>query len=136
MIIRSAVLEGTVDEAYWGHVRSPDEYCRSSGHRHLSRNYGIRLRRPVETEAGAPAIYMIFDLHFETLDAMHAALASPVRGLVREQIGKAMTGVHGQGLSPRPGGRPRRAWRALTTLITGAGLVGWLTAEAAGRAGR
>ena len=72
---------------------------------------------------------MVFDLYFDTLDSMHAALASPVRALVREQIGKAMSAFTGKVYHLVLEEGPAAAWRALTTLITGAGLVGWLTAE-------
>ena len=50
----------------------------------------VRLRWPAESEAGAPAIYVVFDLYFDDLAAMHAALASPVRQQVRESLGAVM----------------------------------------------
>ena len=96
MIIRSAVLEGRVAEA---DRAAFDHQMRHAVLQAIATYPGIRevrLRRPVETEAGAPSVYMVFDLYFETLEAMHAALASPVRGLVREQIGKAMTAFTGK----------------------------------------
>jgi hypothetical protein len=33
---------------------------------------------------------MVFDLYFDSLDAMNAALASPTRQAVRQQIGAVM----------------------------------------------
>lgn len=90
MIIRSAVLEGRVAE--------PDRaaFDRQMGETVLAAiaTYpglrDVRLRRPAETEAGAPAVYMQFDLRFDSLEAMHAALATPTRQQVRETIAAAM----------------------------------------------
>lgn len=56
----------------------------------------VRLRRQVEVEVGAPPIYMIFDLVFDGLEAMHSALASPIRQEVRAEIGKAMQAFRGK----------------------------------------
>ena len=50
----------------------------------------VRLRKPAEAEPGAPAVYVQFDLYFDDLPAMHAALASPVRQEVRETIAAVM----------------------------------------------
>lgn len=90
MIIRSAVLEGTVAEA---DRAAFDRHMSQTVLAEIGRYPGIRqvkLRRPVEQEAGAPPVYMIFDLYFDDLAAMHAALASPVRAQVRETIGQGM----------------------------------------------
>ena len=135
MIIRSAVLEGTVAEA---DREAFDRQMETAVLPAIATYPGIvevRLRRPVEAETGAPPVYMVFDLYFETLDAMQAALASPVRGLVREADREGDGGLHGQGLSPRPGGRSRPALRTLTTLITGAGARRLSHRRAAGGAG-
>lgn len=96
MIIRSAVLEGTVADADRAVF---DQHMATSVVQAIARYPGIRdvrLRRPVETEAGAPAIYMIIDLHFGTLADMHAALASPVRQEVRGQLGQFMSKFQGR----------------------------------------
>jgi hypothetical protein len=96
MIIRSAVLEGTVAEAEratFDHqmgVNVRDAIARYPGIR------AVRLRRPVEAESGAPPVYLVFDLHFETLAAKHEALASPVRQDVRGQIAQAMSAFQGR----------------------------------------
>jgi hypothetical protein len=96
MIIRSAVLEGTVadaDKADFNRRMATsvrDAIARYPGLR------DVRLRWPAETEAGAPPIYVIFDLYFDDLAAMHAALASPVRQEVRVQIGAAMRAFSGK----------------------------------------
>jgi hypothetical protein len=96
MIIRSAVLEGTVAEANRAEF---DEQMVTAVLPAIATYPGIlevRLRRPVEQEPGAPPVYMVFDLYFETVEAMHTALASPVRAVVREQIGKAMSAFSGK----------------------------------------
>jgi hypothetical protein len=96
MIIRSAVLEGVVAEA---DQDAFDQQMVNSVLPAIATYPGIRevrLRRPVENEPGAPSVYMVFDLYFETLEAMHAALASPVRAIVREQISKAMSAFSGK----------------------------------------
>ena len=90
MIIRSAVLEGSVAEA------DRDAFDRQMGETVLQAIatypglHEVRLRKPAETEAGAPAVYIQFDLYFPDLAAMHAALASPVRLQVREVIAAVM----------------------------------------------
>ncbi len=96
MIIRSAVLEGTVAAE---HRDTFDTHMATHVLSAISRYPGIRdvrLRRPVETEAGAPPVYLVFDLWFETLADMHAALASPIRQEVRAQIADAMTLFEGK----------------------------------------
>lgn len=96
MLIRSAVLEGTVADADRAGF---DHQMRTSVVAAIARYPGIRavhLRKQVETEEGAPPIYMIFDLVFGDLAAMNAALASPVRQEVRSEIGKAMQAFKGR----------------------------------------
>lgn len=91
MIVRSAVLEGTVAAA---DRASFDRHMETTVLQAIARYPGlreVRLRRPVETEAGAAPVYMIFDLYFDSLAGMHAALASPVRQEVRAQIGQVMS---------------------------------------------
>ena len=90
MLIRSAVLEGTVAEA---DRAAFDHHMQTTVLQAIGRYPGIRavkLRRSVEAEAGAPPVYMIFDLYFDDLAAMHAALASDIRAEVRVQIAAAM----------------------------------------------
>jgi hypothetical protein len=96
MIIRSAVLEGSVAEA---DRATFDRQMNETVLAAIGTYPGIRevrLRRPVESEAGAPPVYVIFDLHFDTLAAMHAALASPVRQRVRETIAAVMPLFNGR----------------------------------------
>lgn len=96
MIIRSAVLEGTVAE---DRREAFDRHMTTTVVQAIARYPGIRsvrVRRPVETEAGAPPVYMIFDLAFDSLAAMHAALASPVRQEVRAKIAEIMSGFEGR----------------------------------------
>ena len=96
MIIRSAVLEG-----------SPRANDRASFDRHMETTVlqaiasypgivKVVLRKPLEQEAGAPLVYMVFDLYFPSLQAMHDALASSVRQKVREQLAQVMSGFDGK----------------------------------------
>jgi hypothetical protein len=90
MIIRSAVLEGEVPEA---DRATFDARMKDTVLPAILRYPGIRackLRWPAEQEAGAPPVHVIFDLHFDSLEAMHAALASETRQEVRRQLGEIM----------------------------------------------
>ena len=96
MIIRSAVLEGQVDDADRAGF---DRHMRTTVRDAIATYPGIvdvRLRWPVETEAGAPPIYVIFDLYFADLAAMQAALASPTRQAVRAALGEIMPTFKGR----------------------------------------
>lgn len=96
MIIRSAVLEGSVAAE---HRADFDHHMATTVLSAIARYPGIRevrLRRPVEQEAGAPPVYMMFDLSFETLADMHVALASPIRQEVRARISEVMTHFEGR----------------------------------------
>jgi uncharacterized protein (TIGR02118 family) len=90
MIIRTAVLEGDVPAADRAHFdRQMVEMVQPA----IGRYPGIRdvkLRWLAEQEAGAPPVYMTFDLYFDSLEAMHAALASDIRQEVRQQLGAIM----------------------------------------------
>ena len=90
MIIRSAILEGSIpatDRAQFdGQMAGPVLAA-------IGTYPGIRqvkLRRLVQADDGTPPVYMVFDLHFDSLDAMNAALASPTRQAVRQQIAAVM----------------------------------------------
>ena len=50
----------------------------------------------METDGDAPVIHVVFDLYFDDLAAMHAALASPVRQQVRTVIAAGMEGFKGR----------------------------------------
>ena len=96
MIIRSAVLEGTVPEA---HRAAFDTAMRGSVRSAIGRYPGlhtVKLRWPAEAEAGAPPVYVVFDLYFDSLDAMHVALASAVRQEVRQSLGVVMQMFEGR----------------------------------------
>ncbi len=90
MIVRSAFLEGTVAQAeragFDAHMAGP-VLAAIATYPHIRR---VRLRRTEQVDAGSPPNYMIFDLYFDSLDDMHAALASPVRQAVREKIAEGM----------------------------------------------
>lgn len=90
MILRSALLLGTVVpddqpdfDAYMREVVVP-EIGTYPGIR------GVTLRKLVQADDGAPPVYMQFDLMFDTLADMEAALASPVRTAVRDRIKAGM----------------------------------------------
>lgn len=90
MIIRSAFLEGSVAEAdraeFDAHMSGPVMAAIATypGLRE------VRLRKLARSEEGAPGIHMVFDLHFDSLQAMDAALASATRQAVRETIAQGM----------------------------------------------
>jgi len=96
MIVRTAILEGTVAAA-----------DRDRFDRHMSAVVlpaigfypgivEVKLRRTVEVDEGAPPVYMAFDLYFKSLDDMRAALASPIRQQVREEIAKGVAMFKGR----------------------------------------
>ena len=96
MIIRSAVLEGSVPAA---DRAAFDRHMQTKVRAAIATYPGItevRLRWPAETEAGAPPIHVIFDLYFPDLATMHAALASETRQQVRAMIAEAMPMFHGR----------------------------------------
>ena len=90
MIIRTAILEGSIPDAdqaqFDAQMSGPvlDAIGTYPGIRQ------VKLRRLVLADEGTPPVYMAFDLYFDSLDAMNAALASPTRQSVREQIGAVM----------------------------------------------
>ena len=96
MIVRSAVLEGSVAQAEQGRF---DSYMQQTAMAAIARYPGIRevrLRKPVQSEPGAPPVYMIFDLYFDDLEAMHQALASPIRTEVRLALAEMMPLLEGR----------------------------------------
>jgi antibiotic biosynthesis monooxygenase (ABM) superfamily enzyme len=96
MIIRTAVLEGSVaaaDRAGFDRQMNEDVLQAIATYPGIR---DVRIRWPAESEAGAPDIYVLFDLYFDSLEAMHAALASPVRHQVREKIGAVMPAFKGR----------------------------------------
>jgi len=96
MIIRSAYLEGTVapahQPAFDAHMSGPvlQAIATYPGLRQ------VRLRKLARGEDGAPAVYMVFDLYFDSLQAMDAALASATRQAVRETIAQGMKPFEGR----------------------------------------
>jgi uncharacterized protein (TIGR02118 family) len=96
MIIRSAYLEGTVAAAerpaFDAHMRGPVMAAIGSypGLR------AVRLRELARGEEGAPPVYMIFDLYFDSLADMDAALASATRQAVRATIQEGMRPFQGR----------------------------------------
>ena len=96
MIVRSAVLEGRVPEDRKAAFDDTMATAVVAAIRRYPGLVDVRLRRPVESEDGAPPVYMIFDLYFETLQAMKDALASPVRQEVRGVIAAGMKDFEGR----------------------------------------
>ena len=95
MILRSALLLGSVApddqpafDAYMRDVVVP-EIGTYPGIR------GVTLRKLVQADDGAPSVYMQFDLLFDSLADMDAALASPVRTAVRDRIKEGMAPFNG-----------------------------------------
>jgi len=96
LIIRTAVLEGTVPQTERAGF---DARMRDGVLPAIARYPGLRratLRRAAEQEPGAPSVYMTFELWFDDLAAMEAALASPVRQEVRARIAEAMGPFEGR----------------------------------------
>lgn len=90
MIVRSALLEGNVAEADQAEF---DRHMRETVVSEIRTYPGIRrvaLRKLAQADAGATPIYMQFDLYFDSLEAMDAALASPVRQAVQTRIKAGM----------------------------------------------
>ena len=90
MIVRSAFLEGTVPDSDRERF---DQLMRGPVLAAIGTYPGIRrvsLRRLLQADEGTAPTYMVFDLYFDSLDAMDAALASPTRQAVRQHIGQAM----------------------------------------------
>ena len=91
MIVRSAYLEGTVapaDCAEFDKRMSGDVMGLIASYPGIR---SVKLRRIEQADPGAPSIYMVFDLRFDSLADMDAALASPTRQAVRQKIGEAMS---------------------------------------------
>jgi len=90
MIVRSAFLEGTVAVAerarFDAHMAGP-VLAAIGTYPGIRR---VRLRRVEQADEGSPPNYMVFDLYFDSLDDMNAALASPIRQAVRELIAAGM----------------------------------------------
>ena len=95
MIIRSARLQGEVAPE---HQAEFEAYMRKTVLPSILEYPGIRgvsLRRLIETDAGAEPIYMQFDMMFDSVEAMNAALASPVRQSVQATIKAGMGSFKG-----------------------------------------
>ncbi len=90
MIVRSAYLEGTVadaDRAAFDALMCGEVIAAIATYPGIR---SVKLRRTLQADEGAPPVYMVFDLRFDSLAAMDAALASPTRQAVRQKIGEAM----------------------------------------------
>lgn len=96
MIVRSAVLEGRVPEDRRAAFDDTMATAVVAAIRRYPGLVDVRLRRPVEADDGAPPVYLVFDLYFDTLQAMKDALASPVRQEVRGVIAAGMKDFEGR----------------------------------------
>ncbi|WP_417587132.1 EthD family reductase [Pararhodobacter oceanensis] len=96
MIIRSALLLGQVaadrQEDFDRHMRE----VVVAKIRQYPRILDVTLRKTQASDDGAPEIYMQFDLMFDSLADMDAALASPVRDAVRAEIIAGMGDFQGR----------------------------------------
>ena len=90
MIVRTAILEGDVSIE---DRDTFDVYMRTTVVEQIMRYPGIRgveVRRRIHADESAPGIYMQFDLLFDDIAAMDAALSSPVRAEVQAKIKAGM----------------------------------------------
>jgi hypothetical protein len=95
MIVRSAYLEGHVAEAdYASFELGCDKVLEAIGT--YPRIRAAKLRRVCRSEENAPPVCMIFDLYFDSLEDMDAALASETRQLVRSMITEAISMFRGR----------------------------------------
>ena len=96
MIVRSAFFEGTVEEAdraeFDAHMAGPVLTAIGT----YPGIQGVKLRRLVQADEGSPPLYMVFDLYFADLLAMDAALATPTRQSVRQQITQMLSRFQGR----------------------------------------
>jgi hypothetical protein len=91
MIVRSAYLEGYVredDKVRFDHSMG---VIVAAAIRTYPGILDLKIRYVQTPEPGAPAIYMIFDLYFDSVEAMNAALQSETRAKVRAAISEGMT---------------------------------------------
>lgn len=96
MIVRSAILEGTVDAADQADF---DAYMQNEVVAAIRTYPGIckvELKKLDHVDEGIAPPYMVFDLHFESLEAMNAALASETRQQVRDKIVQGMKPFKGR----------------------------------------
>lgn len=95
MIIRSAYLEGDVAQA---DLTSFDLGCNKvlEAIGTYPRIRQAKLRRVCRTEENAPPVCAIFDLYFDSLEDMDAALASETRQLVRSTIADSISMFRGR----------------------------------------
>ncbi|MCW1933881.1 EthD family reductase [Pararhodobacter zhoushanensis] len=96
MIIRSALLVGTIAPE----IQTAFDACMRGAVIDAIRQYpglvDVTLRKTATADEGSPAIYMQFDLRFDSMAAMDAALASPARAAVRSQIIAGMADFQGK----------------------------------------
>lgn len=96
MTVRCAYLEGSVPESA---QPAFDALMRNTVVPALLTYPGIRqvrLKKLVQADEGANPHYMVFELVFDSLAAMDAALASPTRQAVRAHMAEAMKGFNGR----------------------------------------
>jgi uncharacterized protein (TIGR02118 family) len=90
MIVRSAYLEGSVAE---GDREAFDRQMSQTVMPAIATYPGIRdarLRRIRAADEGSPPVYMVFELYFDSMQDMDAALQSPIRQQVRGTLVEAM----------------------------------------------
>lgn len=96
MIVRSAVLEGTIEgadrERFAHHMRQVVLPAIAQ----YPRIKDVRLRETVELDPEAPLVRFVFDLYFDSLEDMRFALASETRQRVRGTLGEFMSLLKGR----------------------------------------
>lgn len=96
MIIRSAYLEGHVQEAS---QQAFDAHMTGTVAEAILQYPGIKglsIRKQVQSDPDMKPIYMQFDLSFESVEAMDAALASEMREKIQNKIRSGMAGFEGR----------------------------------------
>lgn len=106
MYTRSAIFEGTIrpglEDAFYAEV----ERTLLPVWRRLPHALAVRLYRPVLRDDGARAIFLVQEVDYPSLEAIDAAMASPVRDEAKaahERIMPMYDGVHHHIVSRRLG---------------------------------
>jgi len=89
-IVRSACLEGRVKP---GHADQFDAFILEQIAPLMKRFPGVRatrILRSLEVEDDGPPLYMVFESVYDSVDAMRAAFADPVRQELRQRLGEVM----------------------------------------------
>ena len=95
-IIRSAYLAGTVTKAEQAKF---DTFMNENVVPEIKKYTQLRdlkLRYVKAKDPSAPDVYMVFDMYFDSIQEMDAALASPVRKVVQDKLAEIMPKFKGK----------------------------------------